>query len=52
MIIELGRYNKIGELFIENKTTGSQGHIHYKDGDRRVSVTRVAVHMGVKEMGM
>ena len=43
---------KIGELLIENRTTGSQGHVGYQDGDQRVSVTRVAVHMGVKEMGM
>ena len=52
MIIELRRYNKIGELLIENGTTGFQGHICYRDGDWRVSVTRVAVHMGMKEMGM
>jgi len=52
MIIKLERYNKIGELLIENRTTGSQGHVSYWDGDWRVSVTMVAVHMGVKEMGM
>jgi len=52
MIIELERYNKIGVLLIENRATGSQGHIHYQDGGQRVSVTMVAVHMGVEEMGM
>jgi len=49
MIIELERYNKIGELVIENRTTGSQGHVCYWDRGWRVSVTRVAVHMGLKE---
>jgi len=52
MIIELGKYNEIGELLIENRTTGSQGHVCYWDGGQKVSVTRVAVHMGLKEMGM
>jgi len=52
MIIKLERYNKIRELLIENRTTGSQGHICYQDGGWRVSVTMAAVHMGVKEMGM
>jgi len=52
MIIELERYNEIGELLIENRTTGLQGHICYQDGGQRVSVTRVAVHMGVEEMRM
>ena len=28
MIIELERYNEIGELLIENRTTGLQGHTH------------------------
>ena len=52
MIIELERYNEIRELLIENRTTGLQGHVCYWDGDQRVSVTRMAVCMGVKEMGM
>ena len=52
MIIELGKYNEIRELLIENRTTGSQGHVYYWDGGQRVSVTMVAVHMGVEEMGM
>ena len=52
MIIKLGNYNKVRELLINNRTTGSQGHVHYWDGDWRVSVTRVAVHMEEKGMGM
>jgi len=52
MIIELERYNEIGELLIEKGTTGSQGHACYWDRNLRVSVTRAAVHMGVEEMGM
>jgi len=52
MIIELERYNGIRELLIENRTTGSQGHICYQDGGWSVSGTMVAVHMGVEEMGM
>ena len=46
------RYNKIGELLIGIETTGSQGHICYQDRVQRVSVTMVAVHRGVEEMGM
>ena len=52
MIIELGKYNEIRELLIENRTTGLQGHICYWNEDRRVSVTNMAVCMGVEEMGM
>jgi len=52
MIIQLGNYNKVGELLIEDRTTGSQGHIHYCDRDRRVAVARVAVHMEEKGMGV
>jgi len=52
MIIELKRYNEIRELLIENRTTGSQAQVSYQDGVREASVTRVAVCMGVKEMGM
>jgi len=47
MIIELGRYNEIGELLIGNRTTGSLGHVCYQDRDQRA-----AVHMEVKEMGL
>ena len=50
MIIKLRKYNKIGELLIENRTAGSQ--VSYQDVVREVSVTRAAVHMGVKETGM
>jgi len=28
----LGNYDDIGELLIENRTIGSQGHVHYWDG--------------------
>jgi len=52
MIIELGKYNEIGALLIENRTAGSQGHVSYQDGDRRISVTRAAVCMGVEKVGM
>jgi len=52
MIIELGNYNGIGDLVIENRITGSQEHVCYQDGDWRVSVTRVAVRMEVKGTGM
>jgi len=52
MITELERYNEIGELLIEFGITGSQGYICYWDGGLRVSVTMVAVCMGVKEVGM
>ena len=52
MIIELRKYNKIGELLIENRTAGSQAQVSYQDVFWEASVTREAVHMGVKEMGM
>jgi len=52
MIIELGKYNSAKELLIETRTTGSQGHVCYQNGDRRASVTRVAVCMGLEGMGM
>ena len=52
MIIELEKYNKARELLIENRTTGSQGHICYWDGGWRASVTKAAVCMGVEETGM
>ena len=52
MIIKLERYNEIGELLIENRATGLQGHICYQDRGRRVSVTMVTVCMGVEETGM
>ena len=49
MIIELRKYNEIGELLIENGTTGSQAQVSYQDGVQEASVTRAAVCMGVKE---
>ena len=49
-IIELGKYNSAKELLIGTRTAGSQGHICYRDGDRRV--TRAAVHMEEKGTGM
>ena len=52
MIIKLGKYNESGELLIETRTTGSQGHICYWDRDRRVPVTRAAVRMEGKGTGM
>jgi len=52
MLIEFENYNEVGELLIENRTTGSQGHVHYQERDWRVSVTRVAVHMEEKGMGI
>ena len=52
MIIKLRKYNKIRELLIENRTTGLQGHVSYWDRGQEASVTRVAVCMGVKEIGM
>ena len=52
MIIKLESYNEIGELLIEDGTTGLQGHVCYWDGGQRVSVTNAAVHMWVEEIGM
>jgi len=52
MIIKLEKYNEIGELLIENRTAGSQGHIGYWNGGQSISVARVAVCMGVEKTGM
>jgi len=52
MIIKLGKYNSAKELLIETRTAGSQGHVCNRDGDQRISVTRVAVHMEEKGVGM
>jgi len=41
---------RIGELLIENRTTGSQAQVIYQDEVWEASVTRAAVHMGVREM--
>src|SRR5882724_5318723 len=51
-IITLGKYNSAEELHIETRTTGSQGHVCYWNGDWRASVTRVAVHMELEGTGM
>jgi len=51
MIIELRKYNGVGELLIGIDTTGLWGHICYWDGGWRVSVTMAVVHKGRKEMG-
>jgi len=52
MIIELRRYNEIVTPLIENGTAGSQAQVSYWDVGWEASVTRAAVCMGVKEMGM
>ena len=52
MIIELRKYIEVGELLIEKGTTGLQAQVVYWDEDRRVSVTRAAVRMKEKGMGM
>ena len=52
MIIKLRKYNGVGELLIEKGTTGSQAQVIYWDVDWEASVTRAAVHMGVKGTGM
>ena len=52
MLIKLGKYNKIGELLIGDRNARSQAQVGYRDIDREAFVTRVAVRMGVKEMGM
>ena len=51
MIIKLERYNEIGVLLIENRTTGLQGHVSYWDGDWRVSVTS-CLHWGEGDRDM
>jgi len=52
MIIKLEKYNSAEELHIETRTTGSQGHVCYWNGDWRVSVTRAAVCMEYEGTGM
>ena len=52
MIIELRKYSEIRELLIENRTAGSQVQVSYQDMVREASVTRAAVHMGLKETRM
>jgi len=38
MIIELRKYHKIGELLIENRTTGLLAHVSYWDKVQEASV--------------
>jgi len=52
MIIELRKYNEIGELLIGNRTAELQAQVSYQDSVQEASVTRAAVCMGVKETGM
>ena len=52
MIIELKKYIEVRELLIGKGTTRSQAQVIYQDGDKRVSVTRAAVHIEKKGMGM
>ena len=52
MIIELRKYNEIRELLIGNRNARSQVQVSYWDVVWEASVTRVAVHMGVKGMEM
>ena len=49
MIIELERYNEIGALLIENRTTGFQRHICNWNRGQRVSVTKEAVNGGGRD---
>jgi len=46
MIIKLRKYNKIRELLTENRTTGSQAQVSYRDEVWAASVTKAAVRMG------
>jgi len=43
MIIELEKYNEIGELLMGNRTTGSQAQVSYWDRFWEASVTRAAM---------
>jgi len=49
-IIELERYNEIRELLIENRTTGSQGHVCYWHGGQKGSVTMAAGGEGGRDV--
>jgi len=49
---QLERYNETGEQLIEIGIKGSQGHACYQEKGQRVSVTIVAVCIGVKEVRM
>jgi len=43
---------KIRELVIGDRVTGLQAQVSYRAKVQEASVTRAAVRMGVKEMGM
>jgi len=43
MIIELGKYNEIGELLIGDRNARSQAQVGYRDIDWEAFVTRAAV---------
>ena len=42
MIIKLGKYNRIRELLIIKRTTGSQAQVNYQDGVWEAPVTMAA----------
>jgi len=50
--LTLERYNEIGELLIENRTTGSQDMYAIGTEAGGYLVTMAAVHMRVEETGM
>jgi len=50
MIIELGKYNKVGELLIGTNTIEPLGHVLYWTWSQKVYVNMVAVQM--RRMGM
>jgi len=52
MIIKLRKYNQIRELLIGNRNARLQAQVSYQDIVWEAFVTRAAVQMGVKEMGM
>jgi len=43
-----GNYNSAEELLIGTRTTGSQVHVCYRNGDQSAFVTRAAVCMEVE----
>jgi len=52
MIIELRKYNEIGELLKGNRTTGLQAQVSYQDRVWDAPITMVAICMGLEETGM
>ena len=51
MIIELRKYNSAEELLIGSQSAGSPGQGYNRSMERRVSVTKAAVHMKETEDG-